>query len=219
MKILISTCLFYYTSSSKKYDKLYKNILNSIDNINYNIDLAIYYDETVPEYIIEDLKQYKNVLLILKTKSKGREGCFWRYEAYDDFDYDIYLFRDIDIGLEKNDQIILDTFIKNNKKIFYTFIVHRRNFYPNQGFLMGGMFGMKKGAIDSFKSLMSSYKTKSAYGTDETFLAKSLYSLSSPMVFIEPRARNVVLSNNFFKTINLPENFEEYVYLKNNYKL
>ena len=92
-KILISTSLFYYNNSSIKYNKLYKNIINSIHILNkYEVDIAIYYDSTVPDFIINDLKNVENVILIKKNVSKNREGCFWRYESYDDFNYDIYFY-------------------------------------------------------------------------------------------------------------------------------
>jgi len=220
MKILLSTSLFYYCDQSVKYNHLYKNIVDTLSAIsNYKIDLAIYYDQTVPKNIIEDLKKHENVFLILKNNSRGREGCFWRYEAYDDFDYDVYFFRDIDIGLESNDQIVLDNFIKSNKKIFYIFLAHQRKPYPNQGFIMGGMFGVKNNVVKSFDSLLNKIDKKSFYGADEIFLSEHLYKLSPPLVFSEPRVKNSVLSNDFYKKINLPPDFEEYIQLSDNYKL
>lgn len=223
-RILISTSLFFNNHNSNKYNRLYKNIINSIEILKeYIVDIVIYHDNSVPKIIIDDLKKCKNVFLIEKPKSNNRDGCFWRYEAYDDFDYDIYFFRDIDISLEKNDIFIIDKFINSSKNIFYTFIVHPRKPYPKQGFLMGGMFGMKK-CISSFKEIIVEYKLNNKlgyYGSDEEFLAKHLYKLESPLVFIEPRIKNknVILNNVIFNNLKLQNDYEEYLFFKNDYEL
>jgi len=222
-KILISTSLFYYNNQSIKYNNLYKNIIDSLNVFkDYQVNVAIYYDKTVPDFIINDLKKCDNVILVKKNKSVNREGCFWRYEAYDDFDYDIYFFRDIDISLEKNDLLAINNFINSDNKVFYIFIVHPRRPYPKQGFIMGGIFGIKKNSIPSFKELLNNYKIKNTlqhYGSDEEFLAKELYALNPPLVFIEPRVKNAQLTNTFFNTLKLKNNYETYIYFKNNYVL
>lgn len=224
MKILISTSLFYCNSSSSKYNYLYKNIINSLNILNNHVvHIVIFYDNTVPYTIIDDLKTYNNVILHKKEKSVNRSGCFWRYEAYDYYkNYDIYFFRDIDISLDKNDKFIIENFIKNPEKIFYIFMVHKRKSYPRQGFLMGGMFGMKRNTIDSFSNLIKIYNEKNKlahYGSDEEFLALSFYRQSNPVVFIEPRLINYnKLNNTFYNNIKLPNNYEKYITLPNNYE-
>lgn len=83
------------------------------------------------------------------------------------------------------------------------------------------MFGMKK-FIPSFKRLLENYKTKSSlkhYGSDEEFLAKGLYTLSPPLVCIEPRVKNAQLTNTFFNALNLNSNYETYVLFENDYIL
>jgi hypothetical protein len=212
VKILISTSLFYYNTSSSKYNKLYKNIINTLNILNeYNVDVVIYHDNTVPKNIIDDLKKYEHVILVEKEKSNNREGCFWRYEAYDDFkEYNIYMFRDIDISLEINDLYSINKFLESDRKI-----------YPKQGFLMGGMFGMKR-CIYSLKDLIKTYKQEKKlnfYGSDEEFLAKKLYPLEKALVFIEPKVKNAVLTSKFFNKLNLDDNYEIYIHFKNNYKL
>jgi hypothetical protein len=223
-KILISTSLFYYNKQSIKYNDLYKNIVNTFNILSdYDVDLVIYYDNTVPTNIINDLKETNNVILVKKNISVNRSGCFWRYEAYDDFkNYDIYFFRDIDISLEVNDLYIIQDFLKSDRKIFYIFIVHTRKSYPKQGFLMGGMFGMKKNVIESFKSYIELYnneKTLGYYGSDEEFLAKKIYPLKKSLIFIEPRVKNAKLTDSFFNKINLDYDHEKYIFLKDNYNL
>lgn len=223
-KILISTSLFYINKSSIKYNNLYRNIINSFHILSdYDVDLVIYYDDTVPTNIITDLKETKNVILVNKSVSVNRSGCFWRYEAYDDFkNYDMYFFRDIDISLEVNDLYVIQDFLKSDRMLFYIFIVHQRKPYPKQGFLMGGMFGMKNNAITSFKKYIDIHKkekTLGHYGSDEEFLAKTIYPLKHSLVFIEPKVKNARLTDSFFLEINLNNDHEKYIFLENNYEL
>ena len=222
MKILISSSLFYYNNQSFKYNNLYKNIINSLYIIQpYTADIVIFYDETVPNKIVNDLKNIKNVILHKKSKSNNRSGCFWRYESLDLYkNYDLYIFRDIDISLDDNDKFIIENMMYNKEKIFYIFMVHKRKPYPKQGFLMGGMFGIKKEAIPSFNELIREYNNNlEYYGSDEEFLALSLYNKCRPIVFIEPRLIDKVeLDNSFYVKHNLPENYERYIYLPKNYE-
>tara|TARA_B100000900_G_scaffold403063_1_gene409689 strand:- start:1503 stop:2228 length:726 start_codon:yes stop_codon:yes gene_type:complete len=239
MKILISSCLFFYCSNSNKYNRLYKNIVNSrhlLVEQGYDVDIVIYYDKTVSKKIIDDLKSENNVFLVEKSQSKQREGCFWRYESINDFqDYDIYMFRDVDIPLENNDVIITNQFVNSNRNVFYIFLVHTRKAFPKQGFLMGGLFGIKKKACDNFKKSLRDWVNKKKlnyYGSDEEFLAETFYLKEKSIVFIEPRvisnpahARNKInlpsakLDEEFFLNHKLDKDHEIYVDLKENFKL
>lgn len=224
MKILISCSLFFITKDSLKYNKYYNNIINTLyifEKNGYNTDIVIYYDDSVSENIIQKLKQTPNVYIIKKKLSTGRDGCFWRYESVNDFDnYDIYMFRDIDLALEHNDCIIINDFLKSDCNTFYTFVVHTRKTYPKQGFLMGGLFGIKKNASEHFKnSLIEWTNTKQLgyYGSDEEFLAQTFYLKEKSLVFIEPRVKNAKLNKNFFINLKLDTDHEIYIDLSNNF--
>jgi hypothetical protein len=173
--------------------------------------LVIYYDDSVPSYMIENYAKFENVVLVKKGRSSGRTGCFWRYEAYDD--YDLVLFRDIDVPFEPNDRIVLDDFLKKERDIFWVFLVHPRRPYPKQGFVMGGVFGIKKtSSIPSMKKLLDAWKNKGHYGSDEEFLSLSIYNLVPPVCYYEPRPTVT-------RTVKLKNDYESYVPLAENYKL
>lgn len=224
MKILISCSLFFYNKNSVKYNTQYNNIIETLHifkNYGYKTDIVIYYDDSVSEKIILKLNQTPNVYTIKKKLSTKRDGCFWRYESVNDFNnYDVYIFRDIDLALENNDCIIINDFLNSDRNVFYTFVVHTRKPYPKQGFLMGGLFGIKKNACENFKkSLLEWINTKQLgyYGSDEEFLAQIFYPKEKSLVFIEPRVKNAKLKKSFFTNLNLDSEHEIYIHLNKNF--
>lgn len=207
MKKCISSCLF----NSKEYLKTYLNIPKTIGILKDHFDVVIYHDSSLTKEMYSELTKYSFVKLIKKEQSVERSGCFWRYEAYND--YDLVFFRDIDVGFQKNDIIVYQIFIKSNFDICWVFLVHQRKQYPKQGFVMGGVFGMKKNDnIKNINILIKEWKLKKGlgyYGSDEEFLSNIIYNLKRPLVFYEPRIKNVILDNNYETYKKLPMNYNE----------
>jgi hypothetical protein len=210
MKKCVSCSLFIPANTNNKYADTYLSIPLTMHFLPNDFDLVIYYDESVPQYMIEEYKKFKFIKLIKKPLSIVRTGCFWRYEAYDE--YDLCLFRDIDICLENNDKIILEDFLIKENNIFWVFLVHTRKVYPKQGFVMGGVFGLRKTSnIKSMAELLDSWKNKDHYGSDEEFLSLIIYPIEKPICYYEPRdnCKNTVIINKQFETyIELAANYE-----------
>ena len=212
MKKCISTSLFIPNNLPNKYSDTYLSIPKSIHLLGSDFDLVIYYDDSVPKYMIDSFKKYSFIKLCKEERSINRSGCFWRYKSYDL--YDIILFRDIDIAIEPNDVIVYNDFTNNKKNdIAWIFLVHPRRPYPKQGFVMGGVFMMKKNVtIPSMKSILDDWPNKAHYGSDEEFLSIKLYPLLKPVCYYEPRDKCI-------NTVIINKNFETYVKLKQNYQL
>lgn len=87
-----------------------------------------YYDESVPEIIIEYLKSLDNVELKFIEipsggkyyKSIGQFGMFWRFYPFNDDDVEIWMARDIDSRLSKYEAEKIEDFLKT-KKTLHTF--------------------------------------------------------------------------------------------------
>ena len=218
MKKCVSTCIFFPNNKINKYDKVFLTIPLTM-NLLPDFDLLIYYDESVPNYMIEEYKKFNFIKLIKKEKSLNRSGCFWRYEAYND--YDFCYFRDIDVSIEENDIQIINHFLNSEKNICWVFLVHARKSYPKQGFVMGGVFGIKKNNKIIMNELLNSWENKAYYGSDEEFLSLKLYNLCNPICYYEPRKcvkDNVKLKNDFEEYFELEKNFELKLYNLNNTK-
>jgi hypothetical protein len=203
MKKCVSTCIF----NSDKYRKDYMKLPESIDKYLKDFDLIVYHEKNIPQYMLDNYKKFPFVILREKENSKGRDGCFWRYECYEE--YDFCYFRDVDIPITPIDKFIIDDFLQKENKIAWVFCIHPRRPIDKQGFLMGGIFGMKKSDKIDMKSLLHEWKDKGYYGSDEVFLSKKIYPLEKPICYYE--------NNKYKKTIFYDRNFESYVELKGNF--
>ena len=208
MKCCVSTCLF----NADKYKKTFLDLAESVDKYLPQFDLVIYHDKSMTDIMKYCLEKFKCVKLIEMPESKGREGCFWRYLSYDK--YDLCFFRDIDIPIEENDIIIINDFVRREFNIAWIFTVHTRKPFPKQGFLMGGIFLMKKTKlIPSMKQLIDIYPEFEEYGTDEEFLARMIYPRLKPICYYESERQTVK------STVFIPGKYETYCPLNNNYSM
>ena len=120
MKNCISTSLF----NARRYKSSFLKLAETVDKYLPNFDLVIYHDDSLTGVMKYSLEKFECVKLVEMDTSNDREGCFWRYLAYDD--YDLCFFRDIDLPIEANDIIIINDFIRRNFNVGYIFVVHRR---------------------------------------------------------------------------------------------
>lgn len=87
-----------------------------------------YYDNTVPNEIIEKLKSFDNTELIFIEKPSGSNGwkqpgqygSLWRYSVFNDDDVEIWMSRDTDSRISPYEKIYIDEFI-NSDKIIHSF--------------------------------------------------------------------------------------------------
>tara|TARA_B100001093_G_scaffold329155_1_gene314154 strand:- start:2809 stop:3543 length:735 start_codon:yes stop_codon:yes gene_type:complete len=87
-----------------------------------------YYDNTVPNEIIEKLNSFDNTELIFiekpsgatKWKLPGQFGMLWKFYAFNDDDVEIWLSRDTDSRISPYEKKYIDEFI-NSDKIIHSF--------------------------------------------------------------------------------------------------
>jgi hypothetical protein len=174
----------------------------------------MYYDDTAPKEIVKSLEAMPNTELIEKPIGKGREGCFWRFEAWDDCE--IAVCRDLDFRVQENDLISIDEWLKTNHQVHCIQIVHNRRKmladYPGRCFLAGGISA--RNLPFSVAKLLKEYSgDKSCLGEDEVFLTRcfipEVYKYQKKVLFhVEPRCKG---------SVELFPEREDYVYLKKNW--
>lgn len=123
-----------------------------------------YYGDSVPNYIIDELKNYDNVEVIRMEEDGKRIYMTWRFLAIDDDDVEIMLSRDADSRLSFREKKLVDLFIESDK-MFHDIRDHCLHMHT-----MGGTWGMKKGAIKSMKELMDSKVIGMDYAQDQLFM-------------------------------------------------
>lgn len=123
-----------------------------------------YYGSSVPSNIIDRLSKYDNVELVHMIEDNKISYMTWRFLAYDDSDVEIILSRDTDSRLSFREKKLVDLFISSNY-VFHDIRDHYLHMH-----IMGGMWGMKKGAISSMVDLLKSSSVGTCYGEDQNFM-------------------------------------------------
>ena len=99
----------------------------------------IYYDDTVPQYIIDKLKEYDNVeLFFVDTNINKSFPMMWRFTAIDNDEVGIMICRDADSRLSYREKSCVDIFENSD------YLLHSIRDNPSHNDIMGGMWGIKK---------------------------------------------------------------------------
>lgn len=128
----------------------------------------IYYGDSVPNEIIDKLKTYPNVELVLMPE--GPEHIFpmmWRFLAIDEEDVEVMISRDADARLSYREKVCVDIFM-NSDKLLHSI---RDNLSHNN--IMGGMWGIKKNDRIKMNELSKDWEGH-YYDSDQKFLREKL---------------------------------------------
>jgi len=123
-----------------------------------------YVHKDVDKKYIEKLKSTDNTEIIIKEGSADWTGMFWRFEAISDEDVSVMICRDTDSRLSHREVAAVKEFEESGMM----FHIMRDHPYHN-AFVLGGMFGVKKGLIDDMKDLCQNFSQTNQYGTDYKF--------------------------------------------------
>jgi len=142
--------------------------------------MLVYYDQTVPELIIQELVK-KDVVCIDMTDSK-LYGMFWRFLAADISDCEYVVFRDADSRISKREFLSVEEWIKSKKSI-HVMRDHPAHGIPygnNQLGILGGMWGIKGGLVPMTDMVNKFNENKKlTYGSDQTFLRSIYFSFQN----------------------------------------
>jgi hypothetical protein len=125
----------------------------------------IYYGDSVPKQIIEQLSEYDNVEIIRMKEDGKNSYMMWRFLPIDDDDVEIMLSRDADSRLSIREKVCVDIFENSD----YGF--HSIQDNTNHDDVMGGMWGIKKGCLnDKMRNIIDGYDKGTNYGHDQYFM-------------------------------------------------
>jgi hypothetical protein len=168
MKKLITFCLY---GQQPKYTYGMISNVEIAKTIFPDWICRIYYGNSVPTDIIDKLKTYDNVELVLMNE--GSEYIFpmmWRFLGIDDDDVEVMISRDADARLSYREKVCVDIFMESN------YLLHsiRDNLSHNN--IMGGMWGIKKNDRVKMKELSKDWEGH-YYDSDQKFLREKLVPL------------------------------------------
>jgi hypothetical protein len=130
--------------------------------------------ESVPNEIIDELGEMKNVKVIIKTGDLTNEVCkprMWRFEAIDDPNVEIMMSRDTDTRILPREKLAVDEWLKSDKN-FHIMRDHPHHFYK----ILAGMFGSRKiPEIICWKDEINKFIKTNNKMYDQDFLREIIY--------------------------------------------
>jgi hypothetical protein len=123
-----------------------------------------YVHKDVDQSYVDQLRSIEQTEVIIRDDPADWTGMFWRFEAISDEDVSIMICRDTDSRIFQREVDAVTEFEKSDKK----FHIMRDHPFHN-AFVLGGMFGVKKGLLDDMKQLCENFDKKNEYFTDYNF--------------------------------------------------
>jgi len=220
---VVSTCLF--GKSPRAYHRYAKHAPQTARYLKEHLPewkFRMYYDDTAPKDIIKSLQDMENTQLIEMPRGKGREGCFWRFLAFDDCE--IAVCRDLDFKFQENDLISIREWLETDHKVHFIWVCHNRLDAwqrKNRRYFMAGCVSARELPFNTKKLIEAYPGDKSVFGADEYFLGEHfipevLKHEKKILTHVEPQPR-CVPKGKTREHIEVFPDIEEYIYLKENW--
>jgi protein O-GlcNAc transferase len=143
-----------------------------------------------PHNILSQLREFKNVEIVLRGDSCDWTGMFWRFEDASDEEVDIMISRDTDSRLTLREAAAVAQWEASSAG----FHILRDHPY-HAAVIMGGMWGAKRGVFPEMKALISQYVKGDFWQVDQNFLRDLVY----------PKIRNnAYVHDEFFEKKSFP---------------
>lgn len=174
------------------YNERPKDIVNAIVNcflaekIYKGWTCIFHIDHTIPTPIRQALETFDNVQLREGPPTTFMHPAFgpdpqkmmWRFLPASQEDIEVVIFRDADSWLSYRELVCVDDFIKSDKNLH---IIRDHCYHGHK--IMGGMWGIKKGALPNIEQLMGDFLGEIQRGdrpmpetaVDQVFLADQVY--------------------------------------------
>ena len=140
--------------------------------------MYVYFDNSVPLNIIQQLTQYRSVSLVNMTGSPFINKMSWRFLVAADTEVERYVVRDIDSRLSLREKAAVDEWIESQKK----FHVMRDHPSHSHYTMSGGMWGGTRDALPNINSLLIQRTMSNVYIEDMNFLDSVVWNIARQCV-------------------------------------
>jgi hypothetical protein len=131
-----------------------------------------YIGKSVPNEIVQTLKNFNNVEIIEMEEEGNWSGMFWRFYPASEQDVDVMISRDCDSRLSLREKLAVDEWLKSDKGF------HIMRDHPWHGtHILGGMWGVKKGVLPQMKNEIDNFVKGEFWQVDQNFLSRVIYPL------------------------------------------
>jgi len=168
-----------------------------------------YCGKSVPNEIIESLKNIPNNEVILMDEDGDWTGMFWRFLACSDSD--VMISRDTDSRLSLREKMAVDEWLKSNKD----FHIMRDHPY-HTALILGGMWGCRNGILKDIDKLINDYNKGNFWQVDQNFLYEKIYPIIQSNMFVHDSFFNVNIGSKKFPSERIDKEFVGDVFDENN---
>ena len=138
-----------------------------------------YIGKSVPEDILNQLREKNNTQIVQMDEDGDWSGMFWRFHPCSEDDVDVVLSRDTDSRLTQREKDAIDEWLESDKGF------HIMRDHPWHGTqILGGMWGCKKGTLTEMSSLIDSIQKGDFWQVDQIFLRDYIYPLVKDDAFV-----------------------------------
>jgi hypothetical protein len=132
----------------------------------------VYCGRSVPADAMARLAAMPHVTTIAMPHDGDWTGLFWRFIAAGDAAADAVVFRDADSRLTARERGAVDEWVASGRAV-HVMRDHPEHTAP----ILGGMWGIRRGAATSIGELMDAFPKTDRWQTDQDFLAERVWPL------------------------------------------
>lgn len=149
-----------------------------------------YIGKSTPKEIINKLTEFYNTEIYILNEKGNWSGMFWRFYAATDPSVDVMISRDTDSRLSLREKNAVDEWLAS-PSVFH--IMRDHPYHKTE--ILGGMFGIKKNAIENLHTLLNEYTKGDFWQVDQNFLREKIY----PLIY-----KNSTVHDPFFEKKSFP---------------
>ncbi|RXJ74073.1 hypothetical protein CS022_05380 [Veronia nyctiphanis] len=139
-------------------------------------EMWVYHDDSVPDHVLERLKQRGVVLISASVvEASHMPGTFWRFLALESLDVDMVICRDADSIVCAREKCLVDSWLKSDKSFHVI-----RDWFGHTDLILAGLWGARHGLLTGVRAMIDRYlvevgdKLHSTHA-DQFFLAEYVW--------------------------------------------
>jgi len=139
-----------------------------------------YVSQEIPPSLVEELRGH-GADTVGMTRHSESDGMFWRFLAADDPTADAVIFRDVDSRISEREVAAVEAWLASGRQ-FHLMRDHPFHQWP----MMGGMWGVRSGALPSMETLIRHWRLRRRLlgyelgmrSNDQAFLRAAVYPIA-----------------------------------------
>lgn len=168
-----------------------------------------YIGKSVPNSVVEDLKNFDNSEIISMQEDGDWTGMFWRFYACEDSD--VMISRDTDSRLSTREKLAVDEWLGSDKDFH---IMRDHPYHKTE--ILGGMWGCRNKILSNIKGQIESYKKGNFWQVDQNFLKEVIYPLIKENSFVHDSYFKIEKQTKNFPSERINKEFVGDVFDENN---